>query len=91
MKKTNSIILVLTLLFVSLLSLAVETKSIAADLHCQSLTSCCGAAGCDGPGTVNGCKVSCAGGGDITCATKGSDGKCGSGGSEFEVESGGSS
>ena len=91
MKKTNSIILALALLFVSLFSLAVEEKSIAADLHCQSLTSCCGAAGCDGPGSVNGCKISCAGGGDITCATKGSDGKCGSGGSEFEIEGGGGS
>jgi hypothetical protein len=79
MKRTNSIILALALLFVSLFSLAVEKNTMADGLHCQSVTGCCGAAGCDGPGSVNGCKINCARGGDITCATKGPDGKCGSG------------
>lgn len=91
MKRTNWIVLAMALLFVFLFSLAVEKNISAADLHCTSMTNCCGAAGCNGPGTVNGCKISCAGGGEITCATKASDGKCGSGGSEFELEGGGGS
>lgn len=74
MKKINSAITVLTLLLVFLSWGLMERK--AAGLTCQDLTGCCGAAGCSGPGTVNGCSIVCQGGGSVTCATTNKDGNC---------------
>jgi len=75
MRKLDFGIGVLTLLLVFLSWGVVERKADA--LTCQDLTGCCGAAGCSGPGAVNGCSIECAGGGSVTCAVKGADGKCG--------------
>jgi hypothetical protein len=68
MKKINTAIAVMSLLFVFLVWGAVERKAVA--LTCQDLSECCGAAGCSGPGTVSGCSIVCAGGGSVTCARK---------------------
>lgn len=75
MKKTNLAIGLMALLLTLLSWGVVERK--AAALSCQDLTPCCGAAGCSGPGIVNGCSIECAGGGSVKCAEKGADGKCG--------------
>jgi len=44
-------------------------------LTCSGM-SCCGTAGCLGPGTPNGCAATCSGGGTITCKEKNSSGGC---------------
>lgn len=75
MKKLDFGIGVLTLLLVCLSWGVIERKAVA--LTCLDLSGCCGAAGCSGPGTVNGCSIECAGGGSVKCAVVGSDGKCG--------------
>jgi hypothetical protein len=77
MKKLNLTIAVMTLLLFCLSSQILSRRVIAQGegqviegdaLTCQSLSGCCGAAGCSEPGTPNGCAATCAGGGSITCA-----------------------
>jgi hypothetical protein len=78
MKRINFAIGVMALLFVFLLG-NVAARRVSADtgpLACLDLTGCCGAAGCSGPGQVNGCGIVCAGGGSITCEVV-KNGKCG--------------
>jgi hypothetical protein len=77
MKRINFAIGVMTLLFVFLLG-NVGAQRVSADpaLNCLDLSGCCGAAGCSGPGQVNGCGITCAGGGSVTCETV-KNGKCG--------------
>lgn len=80
MKKMDLALAVMTLLL-SLLSATVlmERRVIAQDegfvlegdnLTCISLSgqNCCGSANCAGPGSANGCTLTCSGGGTITCA-----------------------
>jgi hypothetical protein len=47
--------------------------------------NCCGAPSCGSRGTVNGCTLTCDGGGTIMCE-KVVNGKCGGGGEEIELE-----
>jgi hypothetical protein len=77
MKKLKLAIALMTLLlaFLSSSLLATRVNSQTA-LTCQTLSGCCGAAGCQGPGTPNGCAATCAGGGSITCEVV-KNGKCG--------------
>ena len=84
MKKINLAIAVMALLLLGLSSQMLGRRVIAQDegfviegdaLTCQSLSGCCGAAGCSGPGNPNGCEATCAGGGSIKCA-KVVNGKC---------------
>jgi len=80
MKKIDFALAVMVLLL-SLLSSAMlmERRVIAQDdgfvlegdnLTCASLSgaNCCGSANCGGPGSANGCTLTCSGGGTITCA-----------------------
>ena len=74
-KKIDFALAVLVLLL-SLLSSTMLTERrvkaddfiIEGDLACSTITGCCGSATCGGPGSVNGCTLTCAGGGTITCA-----------------------
>lgn len=76
--KLNLLIAVMTLLLLALSSQTLGRRVIAQGegmgietgdaLTCLSLSGCCGAAGCSGAGTPNGCAASCVGGGSITCA-----------------------
>ena len=66
MKKINAAIGVMTLVLVLLSWGVLERRALA--LTCQDLTGCCGAAGCSGPGQVEGCPITCAGGGSANCA-----------------------
>jgi len=75
MKKINLAITALTLLLVFLSSSTVERKAVG-QITCQSLSACCGAAGCSGPGEVTNCSIVCAGGGSVTCATHNKSGRC---------------
>ena len=76
MKRINLAIALMTLLLALLSANLLATPATANPLTCQSLSNCCGAAGCQGPGTPNGCAATCAGGGSITCETI-KNGKCG--------------
>jgi hypothetical protein len=79
MKKIDFALAVMVLLL-SLLSstMLMERRVIADDgmgiegdnLTCLSLSGggCCGSANCGGPGSANGCNLTCSGGGSITCA-----------------------
>lgn len=87
MKKINLAIVALTLLLAFLSHTAMEVGAVA-QLKCIDLTGCCGAAGCEGPGTATGCSISCAGGGSASCCSNAS-GQCKCGGS-IGVEEGGS-
>jgi hypothetical protein len=42
----------------------------AADLGCSALSDCCNEEHCSGPGTANGCKITCQDETVITCPTK---------------------
>jgi hypothetical protein len=74
MKKINVAILALTLLLGFLSYTVMEVKG-EAQITCHSLTGCCGAAGCEGPGTPSGCSIECAGGGSVACCSN-TSGKC---------------
>jgi hypothetical protein len=75
MRKINVAIVALMLLLAFLSYTSIEVKVAADTITCRSLTGCCGAAGCDGPGRVNGCAIECQGGGAIACCSNAS-GKC---------------
>lgn len=80
LKKINMAIVALTLLLAFLSYTAAEVSAVA-QLKCNDLSSCCGAAGCEGPGTNTGCSISCQGGGSVTCCSNASGQcKCGGGG-----------
>jgi hypothetical protein len=84
-KKLNVAIATLTLLLTFLSYTSMEVRAVA-QLKCNDLSSCCGAAGCEGPGTATGCNIACQGGGSITCCSNASGQcKCGGGG-EFDIE-----
>ena len=80
MKKMNLAIAVMTLLLVLLSSYTLGRRVAAQDegfvlegdsINCQNIGgNCCGAAGCTGPGTPNGCGGTCTGGGSFTCAVR---------------------
>jgi hypothetical protein len=80
MKKINLAIAVITLLLVLLSSYTLGGRVVAQDegfvlegnsINCQNIGgNCCGAAGCTGPGTPNGCGGTCSGGGSFTCAVR---------------------
>lgn len=80
MKKMNLAIAVMTLLLVLLSSYTLGRRVVAQDegfvlegdsINCQNIGgNCCGAAGCTGPGTPNGCGGTCTGGGSFTCAVR---------------------
>ncbi len=69
MKKINFAILALGVLLAFQSHNLMETK-VAAELSCQDVSTCCGAAGCQGPGTATGCSITCTGGGTVTCCSK---------------------
>ncbi len=76
MKKINFAILALALLTTFLAYTVTETKVGAQDsVSCRSLSGCCGAAGCAGPGRPSGCSIECDGGGSVTCCSN-TSGKC---------------
>ena len=88
MKKINLMIGALLLSLVALSYSALEVSTIRAEaqnLTCIDLSSCCGSAACNSRGTINGCTLTCDGGGTITCE-KVVNGKCGGGGGELELE-----
>jgi hypothetical protein len=65
--------LIIGALVLSLATLA-ETAFVqptSADIKCSQLRGCTGAAGCFGPGDVNGCQLICQGGGTANCDTEG--------------------
>jgi hypothetical protein len=80
MKKINLAIAVMALLLALLSSHTLGGRVVAQDegfvlegdvLNCQNIGgNCCGAAGCNGPGTPNGCAGTCSGGGSFTCAVR---------------------
>ena len=84
MKKIDlaSAVMALLLVFLALQMLGIRVRAQDGDgdfgggdpLSCVGM-SCCGTATCLGPGTPNGCKASCSGGGTITCDEK-VNGKC---------------
>ncbi len=76
MKKVNLAIALMTILLAFLSSNMLATRVTADALTCQSMAGCCGAAGCQGPGSPNGCAATCAGGGSITCEVV-KNNKCG--------------
>jgi hypothetical protein len=81
MKKFNAVVLAMGLLLAFLTYAALEVR-VTAQITCQSLSGCCGAAGCSGPGTPTGCTIACQGGGSAICCSNAS-GTCqcdGSGG-----------
>ena len=69
MKKLNLAIMALGFVLAFQSYTLMETKA-GADINCQDLSACCGAAGCEGPGTPSGCSLSCAGGGSVACCSK---------------------
>lgn len=44
------------------------------NMTCSSVSGCSGSANCGGPGTPQGCSITCEGGGRITCDSGGNDG-----------------
>jgi len=79
MKKIDFALAVMVLLLSVLSATMLIERRVAADdgigiegdnLTCLSLSgnNCCGSANCGGPGSANGCSLSCSGGGTITCA-----------------------
>ena len=79
MKKIDFALAVMVLLLTLLSSAMLFERRVIADdgigiegdnLTCASLSgaSCCGSANCGGPGSANGCTLTCSGGGTITCA-----------------------
>ncbi len=74
MKRINLAILAMGLLLVFQSYMMTEVK-VSAELTCQDLSTCCGAAQCEGPGTPSGCSISCQGGGQVTCCSNKS-GRC---------------
>ena len=81
MKNINLAIAVIALLLVFLSSSTLGSRVGAQDgggvgvegdsINCQNIGgNCCGAAGCNGPGTANGCGGTCTGGGSFTCAVR---------------------
>jgi hypothetical protein len=74
MRKINVVIVALMLMLAFLSYTALEVRAVA-QITCHSLTGCCGAAGCSGPGRVNGCAIECQGGGTVACCSNAS-GKC---------------
>jgi hypothetical protein len=79
MKKIDFALAVMVLLLSLLSATMLIERRVAADdgigiegdnLTCLSLSgnNCCGSANCGGPGSANGCSLSCSGGGTITCA-----------------------
>lgn len=76
MKKIDFAISLMTLLLVVLSSSLVPPRVSGSNLACPDLQDCCGSANCNGPGSVNGCTLTCTGGGTITCDKKGKDGLC---------------
>ena len=88
MKKINLMIGALLLSLVALSYSALEVATIRAEaqnLTCIDLSNCCGSAACNSRGTVNGCTLTCDGGGTITC-DRVSNGKCGGSGEEIGLE-----
>ena len=84
MKKINLLIgaLLLSLAALSYTALVGSAvKAEAQNLTCIDMSNCCGSAGCNTPGTVSGCSLTCDGGGSVTCEKK-VGGKCGSGGGD---------
>lgn len=76
MKKINFAIGALTLSLVLLSAGLFEAKVQGSNLECSSISGCCGSANCGGPGTVNGCTLTCTGGGTISCAKQDRNGIC---------------
>lgn len=77
MKKVHAVIFALLLSLGALSYAAAETSAQAA-LCCNDLSNCCNDECCGGPGTVNGCALSCQGGTSITCPQRNTKGTCGS-------------
>lgn len=76
MKKIDFAISFLALLLLVVSSSLWAPRVAGSDLQCTDLSECCGAASCGGPGQVNGCSLTCTGGGSIACDRKGKDGLC---------------
>ena len=76
MKKIDFAIALMSLLLLVLSSTLVERRVTGANLECSSVNDCCGSANCGGPGSVNGCTLTCTGGGTITCERKNKQGLC---------------
>ena len=75
MKRINLAILAMSLLLGVQSYMTNDVKVTAQQLTCQDLTTCCGAAECEGPGTPSGCSISCQGGGQVACCSNKS-GRC---------------
>ena len=89
MKKINLAIVVLTLLLAFLSHTLMEVRATA-QLRCNDLAGCCGAAGCDGPGTASNCGITCQGGSVSCCSSASGSCKCSGGGGDIGGEEGGS-
>jgi hypothetical protein len=77
MKKIDFAISVMTLLLLVVSSGLIESRVRGSILACTDIEGCCGNEVCNGPGTVNGCSITCEGGGVITCnGKKNKDGSC---------------
>jgi hypothetical protein len=75
-KKINLLILGLTLSLVMLGTIVLEQQSAAqsTDLGCRNI-SCKAGASCGGPGTPNGCQITCQNGATINCNPSGGHGE----------------
>ena len=71
MKPVRSVICLLLLSFALLLDAAVSVNKVSAGLYCSQVRSCAGSAGCTNGGSVDGCDLTCTGGGTVSCDTIG--------------------
>lgn len=88
MKKINLLVGALLLSLFALSYTALEASTVrveAQNLTCIDLSNCCGSPSCGSRGTVNGCTLTCDGGGTINCERV-VNGKCGGGGDEIGIE-----
>jgi len=73
MKSSRMLSVILSVTLFVLGYFAFEQATVAQgepNLTCPDLANCGGTASCNSAGTVNGCVISCYGGGEITCKKK---------------------
>jgi hypothetical protein len=70
-KKVIYVCISLLLLIVIMVALSDKiAANLGGDLRCKDLSNCTGAAGCEGPGSVTNCEITCDGGGSASCDFK---------------------
>lgn len=70
MRKERIWVAALALSFALMGAQAFNLETHASDLGCAALSDCCNEEHCSGPGTANGCKITCQDETVITCPAK---------------------